>query len=93
MSTWFKQGVYGQLTREAAEGFRKMDKLYAKEGKDLYITSIRESTHGPGTRHHMGDAWDQQKRGVGKKKCKAVLGKDFDVVDEHNHRHIEYDPK
>jgi len=93
MSTWFKLGVFGDLTREAAEGFRKIDKLYARAKKELYVTSVRESTHGPGTRHHMGDAWDQRKNGVSKAKCKRALGKDFDVIDEHNHRHIEYDPK
>ena len=93
MSTWYKEGVMGQLSPEANEGRRKIAKLYNQKGQELHITSLREGTHSAGSKHWQGDAWDQRFGKVTKKECKAVLGDDFDVVDESNHRHIEYDPK
>ena len=54
MSVWYKQGVYGELQPAASEGRRKVEKLFAAKGEDLYITSIREATHGVGTLHTDG---------------------------------------
>lgn len=94
MSVWYKQGVYGELQPAASEGRRKVEKLFAAKGEDLYITSIREATHGVGTLHTDGRAWDQR---PGKKvtvaDMKRILGNTFDVIPESNHLHIEYDPK
>jgi len=93
MSTWYKEGVYGELQPAAAEGLRRVKKLYASNYKDVLITSVREGTHSEGSFHPLGLAWDMRQNGVLIADIKRVLGKDFDVVKESNHIHIEYDPK
>jgi hypothetical protein len=94
MNTWIKQGVYGELTPEAAEGLRKIEKEHGKENKDLFITSIREGTHSPGSLHPSGNAFDIRFSFMNSNAIRKVLGKDFDVVVHHpTHIHIEYDPK
>jgi len=95
MNTWIKQGVYGELQPEAAEGLRKVRKLYARFDCDVHITSIREGTHSPGSLHCDGRAWDMRPGVVPMGDVERVLGDDFDVMDHGfpTHRHIEYDPK
>ena len=94
MATWIKQGVYGRLRCEAAEGLRKIERFHALRGKDLFITSICEGTHSAGSLHPMGLAWDMRPcKEISIKDIKKELGKDFDVVKESNHIHVEYDPK
>lgn len=93
MAVWFKQGVFGELRPEAAEGLRRTERLYAARGEQVYITSIREGTHSPGSFHPQGAAFDMRPGSVLAKDHKAALGPDFDVVDEPTHRHVEYDPK
>lgn len=93
MTTWVKQGVFGDLQPGAAEARRCVEKLYASKGKDLYITSIREGTHSAGTLHTDGRAFDIRPNGVPFEEVRSVLPKGCEVVDEVNHFHIEYDPK
>jgi hypothetical protein len=93
MSTWIKEGVFGELNRAAALGLRNVRKLYDLKNKDLFITSIREGTHSAGSLHSIGDAWDQRANGVTVDEIKKALGPSFDVVDESDHIHCEYDPK
>jgi len=93
MTVWYKEGVYGELRYEAAKGLRLVKILYASKGKDVFVTSIRESTHGIRTLHHLGDAFDIRKNGVSIRDIRRVLGKDFDVVNEWSHFHIEFQPK
>lgn len=99
MATWYKQGVYGELTREAHNARRKIERLYASKGEDLFITSICEGTHSAGTLHHQGDAFDSRypkfaPKHVLKSELKAILGPDYDVYTGHRtHLHVEYDPK
>lgn len=93
MTTWYKQGVFGKLIPPAANGLRLTERLYAQHGEDVFVTSIRDGTHMPGSFHPIGRAWDMQPRNVSKEAHKAALGSDFDVVDESDHRHVEYDPK
>lgn len=93
MATWLKRGVFGDLTWGAADGLRYVERLYARKKKDLYITSIRDGTHSPGSLHPQGDAWDMRKEGVSKKDIVLALGKDFDVVEYKWGFHVELDPK
>lgn len=93
-ATWYKEGVYGKLNYIAAQGLRRVKKLFASKNEDIYITSVQEGTHSPGSLHPLGDAWDQRKnRNVSIAEIKAYAGQDFDVVEERDHVHIEYDPK
>lgn len=64
------------------------------------ITSLCEGKHSKGSRHYVGMGEDLRTRNMkakDKPKCyrelKKALGRDFDVVLEKNHIHIEYDPK
>jgi len=97
MSNWIKQGCYGELTPETAEGLRKVSKAFAARGEDLYITSLREGTHSPASFHPSGRAFDLRypKWGTPQEVVLALhksLGCDFDIVAEGNHLHIEYQP-
>lgn len=71
---------------------------------EMWLTSVDDSTHGSNSLHYSGNAIDIRTRNIpggytGEKAklihaaIKARLGKEFDVVLESNHIHIEYDPK
>jgi hypothetical protein len=92
-ATWYKQGVYGKLTPQAAEGLRKVEIVYGNRDQDLFITSIREGTHGRGSLHPSGNAFDVRKGTVSAGVLRSMLGRHFDVVEHTTHYHIEYDPK
>lgn len=92
MATWYKEGVFGELLPEAMEGLRQVKKLFAAQGEDLYITSVREGTHGPSSFHPSGRAWDMRPNAkIPATSIKRQLGDAFDVVDEGNHVHIEWE--
>ena len=94
MTVWIKQGVIGDLQTVAQKGFGRVAKLYKDYGGDLFVTSIRESNHSPGSLHYIGLAFDIRPLiSVKLISIKKVLGHGWDVVDEGNHIHCEYDPK
>ncbi len=71
-------------------------------GKTPTITSGTEGTHMDGSRHYTGQAVDMRTSAAGINQSTAQqiandlsdrLGKDYDVVVEPTHIHIEYDPK
>jgi hypothetical protein len=66
-------------------------------GEDIFITSTWEGTHLPWSRHYRKCAIDlrypQTIKQTKIQNLKTFLGKDFDVVEEENHLHIEFDPK
>jgi len=93
MSTLIKQGVFGDLNREIANAKRKMEKFFDTKGEDLIITSIREGTHTPGSMHPQGDAFDfRTPTKVTFSEIRITVGNDFDVCQEADHGHIEFDP-
>lgn len=61
MRIWYKEGVYGELVPEAAEGLRRLKRFWLYEHfGDLFITSLREGTHLPHSYHANGRAFDIQ---------------------------------
>lgn len=64
----------------------------------IELTSCTEGRHSPGSLHYLGLAADigirhiQEPRKM-RDKFAATLGKEFDVVLEATHIHIEYQPK
>jgi hypothetical protein len=67
---------------------------------DVVITSVCDGQHIAGSKHYTGNAidfrsagWPVDIRKIVIKDLKTELGKDYDVVDEVTHIHIEYDPK
>ena len=93
MTIWYKQGVYGDLSPDAAEGLRLTERLYTDNGEDVFITSIRDGSHMAGSYHVIGRAFDMRKGKISLKDHQKKLGKKFQVIDEATHRHVEYDPR
>lgn len=71
-------------------------------GREIVITAVFDGTHMTGSKHYEGNAFDMR-TGWGMytnvqianlvNKIKSELGRDYDVVLEKTHLHIEYDPK
>lgn len=93
MTVWIKQGVIGDLQPVARKGLGRVAKLYKFNRQDLYVTSIRDGNHSDGSLHYDGLAFDVRPNDqISTKAIKEVLGPDWDVVNEVNHVHCEYDP-
>lgn len=76
----------------------------ALEGGTAVVTSARDGTHGATSRHYLGLAVDVRSQGAGRvgapidespatwvARLKQYLGRDYDVIEEVDHIHIEYD--
>lgn len=86
-----------RLKRPARRALSKVDYFFRKEGEEAVITSTFEGDHSPSSLHYADLAFDlrkpkRNKAAIGQE-LKIILGKDFDVVVEKTHYHIEYDPK
>ena len=85
---WFALGIAYRIVRQVA-------------GKDATVTSLQDGKHMKGSRHAAGFAFDLRTKNLAAPQVAAVekalkeelepLG--FDVVNEGDHIHIEYDPK
>jgi len=63
--------------------------------EELIITSTYEGDHGASSLHYADSAIDIRRSNKPDKivmEIKLALGKDYDVILENNHIHIEYDP-
>jgi len=67
---------------------------------DAYITSGNDSKHAKGSKHYSGDALDLRTRDMSPvdvqrwaTSIRGRLGRDYDVVIESDHLHVEHDPK
>ena len=87
------------ITPELFLALLEADRLYKKAGaKEVVITSMNDSKHMKGSKHYCGNAADLRIWNVRspEKVCRTLgvsLGDDYDVILEHNHIHLEYDPK
>ena len=86
-----------RLKRPARRALIRVDHVFKKDEGEAVITSTFEGDHSPSSLHYADLAFDVRKP---KKRIEAIkidiktiLGKDFDVVNEGDHYHIEYDPK
>ena len=64
------------------------------------VTSGRDSKHMTGSKHYTGNALDFRTHNFSPEtlaqimsSMKARLGRDYDVVLESDHLHVEYDPR
>jgi hypothetical protein len=67
---------------------------------DIVITSGIDGVHKIGSKHYTGDALDIRRSNIPPKlldtyltRLRGRLGGDYDVILEHDHIHVEYDPK
>ena len=75
--------------------------VYQDNGfNDLRITSLNDSGHSHTSLHYSGNAVDlgvigfvDAQRAKLAQEINGALGTDFDVLDEGNHIHIEYQPR
>jgi len=74
--------------------------LWQREGSEVTVTGGVEGKHMTASLHYLGLAADIRKRDVEAtilaellKDLREQLGDDFDVVEEGDHLHIEFQPK
>lgn len=70
-----------------------------KHGVDFTLTSVSDPPHGRGSLHFKGYAFDMRTRDMTAEQRKVVwsdlreaLGREYDVILEGTHIHVEYDP-
>lgn len=92
--------VHLSASGEVMEAMAIADALSLKiSGKEIVVTSLLDGVHSKNSLHYSGNAFDirvwiyteKQKKTLFYK-LKRELGINFDVVDEQDHLHIEYDP-
>jgi len=93
-----KAGVdISRLNREIRRALPMIENVYNHCGCELVITSTYEGNHGAGSLHYCDDALDTRKpverlQEIARE-IKERLGRDYDIVQEEDHLHYEYDPK
>ena len=96
-----KQGVkVNGMKSEILLAFIIAQDIYRQYNRDCVITSATDGKHGRGSLHYAGLAIDLRTRNLDSdekllisKDLKDALGKEYDVVSESDHIHIEYQPK
>lgn len=97
-----KEGVtFEGISLELAEALALADQIYlAWAGRELVLTSLKDGKHSKKSLHYSGNAADLRTRDLTPRQqatilseLKLALGKDYDVVLEIDHIHLEYDPK
>ena len=75
-------------------------KVFDSAGYDCVITGALDGPHGDRSCHYLMAALDLRNRHIPADERPGIveglevqLGKDYDVIDEGDHFHIEYDPK
>lgn len=75
------------------------EQIYKKFGAECVITAGTDGKHMEGSLHYKGCALDMRTWNVAgrelqvKVELQQALGKDYDVVLEKDHIHVEWDPK
>lgn len=88
------------VTHHALRALAVAAEVYDRHEADCVLTSAKDGTHSERSLHYSGNAIDIRTRNLPASGLSQVaqeiqyaLGKDFDVVIESDHIHIEYDPK
>ena len=73
---------------------------YANENKECVITSVRDGRHLETSLHYAGQAVDLRTRHLTSeekaniyKRLREALTRDYDIIMESDHIHIEYQPR
>jgi len=100
MSMRLKKGVkINGIRSELVLALNIINSIYEAYNSELVITSVVEGKHMPKSLHYVGFAVDLRPpenddvRDLVFEEIKDSLKEDFDVLEEGNHFHIEYQPK
>lgn len=93
-----KAGVdISRLNRDIRRALHKVNHLYDLIHQELIVSSTYEGNHSAGSLHYANDAFDiifpNLHRAKMTEDIRCTLGRNYDVVMETTHIHIEYDPK
>ena len=94
-----KAGVdISRLNRDIRRALPILNAYALNHKEELIITSTYDGNHSAGSLHYGNDAIDMRYlKSIDLKKqvaaIKVLVGKDYDVIAEGNHIHIEYDPQ
>ncbi len=96
----FKEGVELRITKPINKLFDAVVTACNELCVDAVVTSGTDGKHGEHSKHYTAEAIDlrifhiqPQFHQTLVKRCKELLGKDFDIVLESDHVHLEFDPK
>jgi hypothetical protein len=95
----FKEGVHlVGLQREALVAIDRCLHVFHSQGLTMTLTSARGDKHGAYSHHYKGLAfdirvWDIPDVDVMVMFLREALGEHFQVINEGDHIHVEYDPK
>jgi hypothetical protein len=86
------------LRVEALAAWMVAASVYAEHGEACRLTAGLDSKHMPASLHYVGLAIDigpppAEKKAAILADLKAALADDFDVVEEGDHFHVEFQPK
>lgn len=92
------QGVdISRLNREIRRALGIVEKIYAENSEELIITSTFEGMHSARSLHYGNDAFDMRYplkfSGTIIGGVRRAVGPEYDLVEEDDHIHLEYDPK
>ncbi len=96
-----KEGVSIQgISNEMLFGLVVAEGVYKEYGYELTITSLLDGTHSDTSLHYSGNGGDLRTRDVDEEHrrpirndIKSKLGRDYDVILESNHIHMEFQPR
>jgi hypothetical protein len=96
MTVWLKQGVLGDINRHIRLAINSVHTLCQQHSEDLFITSLRDGNHSAGSLHYDGCAFDCRKGELTREnvlRALSTLGPFYEVIDEVDHLHVEWDCK
>lgn len=96
----FKEGVQLTITKPINKLLDAVTLACTEFGVDAVVTSGTDGKHGKQSKHYTAEAIDLRifhlevdRHQPLVKRLKEILGKDFDIVLESDHVHLEFDPK
>lgn len=100
MAVWIRWGVHETLNSETKQFLRMLSKVSAAKAEDVFVTSANDGIHSPASFHYTNDAFDHFKGKIIESHYKPAELDElrdrnpiFDILDESNHIHVEFDPK
>ncbi len=86
-----------KLRYKARQALWLLVNLYEVEDLNFVVTHTDDGLHKEGSLHFKNRAIDalppERHREIILKHAKVMMGPDWDIIDEKDHWHIEYDPK